>query len=64
MYSAYEKAGKLMGDIPYESQHGQGEIWFHHEHFTRDESREFLRLAFEIDYNRNGASMLRAIKPH
>ncbi len=62
LYSAYEKAGKLMNDIPYESQHGQGEIWFHHEHFTRDESREFLRLAFEIDYNRNGASMLRAIK--
>jgi hypothetical protein len=40
----------------------QGEIWFRHEHFTRDESRDFLRLAFEIDYNRNGASMLRAMK--
>ncbi len=62
LYRDYEKAGKLIPEIPYESQHGQGEIWFSHEHFTRDESREFLRLAFEIDYNRNGASMLRAIK--
>ncbi len=62
LYTEYENAGKLLSEIPYESQHGQGEIWFRHEHFTRDESREFLRLAFEIDYNRNGASMLRAIK--
>ncbi|MBN1906951.1 MAG: radical SAM protein [Deltaproteobacteria bacterium] len=62
LYSDYEKAGKLNDEIPYESQHGQGEIWFHHEFFTGDESRDFLRLAFEIDYNRNGASMLRAIK--
>ncbi|MBN2419251.1 MAG: radical SAM protein [Deltaproteobacteria bacterium] len=62
LYRDYKKAGKLISEIPYEAQHGQGEIWFSHEHFTRDESREFLRLAFEIDYNRNGASMLRAIK--
>ncbi len=62
LYRDYEKEGKLITEIPYESQHGQGEIWFNHEHFTRDESREFLRLAFEIDYNRNGASMLRAMK--
>jgi len=62
LYSDYENKGKIIKEVPYESQHGQGEIWFHHEHFTRDESRDFLRLAFEIDYNRNGASMLRAIK--
>lgn len=62
LYRDYETAGKLIDEVPYESQHGQGEIWFRHEHFTRGESREFLRLAFEIDYNRNGASMLRAMK--
>jgi len=62
LYSDYEKKGKIIKEVPYESQHGQGEIWFHHEHFTRDESKDFLRLAFEMDYNRNGASMLRAIK--
>ena len=62
LYSDYEKQGKLLKDIPYEAQHSQGKIWFKHDHFTRDESEEFLRLAFEIDYSRNGASMLRSIK--
>ncbi|MFH0789688.1 MAG: radical SAM protein [Pseudomonadota bacterium] len=62
LYKDYEQEGKLIKDLPYESQHGQGRIWFHHDHFTRDESKDFLRLAFEIDYNRNGASLLRAIK--
>jgi hypothetical protein len=62
LYSDYERQGKLLKDIPYSAQHGQGKIWFKHEHFTRDESEDFLRLAFEIDYSRNGASMLRAIK--
>ena len=62
LYDDYEKQGKVIKNIPYESQHGQGKIWFHHDHFSRDESEDFLRLAFEIDYNRNGASILRAIK--
>jgi len=56
------KEGKLLKTIPYQSQHGQKKIWFHHPHFTRDESEDFLRLAFKKDYNRNGASLLRAIK--
>ncbi|MBW1962235.1 MAG: radical SAM protein [Deltaproteobacteria bacterium] len=62
LYTDYEKQGKVFKQVPYESQHGQGKIWFHHEHFSREESEDFLRLAFEIDYNRNGASLLRAIK--
>jgi len=62
LYEDYEKQGKLLPAVPYESQHGQGKIWFCHDHFSREESEAFLRLAFEIDYNRNGASMLRAIK--
>ncbi|MBN2060781.1 MAG: radical SAM protein, partial [Deltaproteobacteria bacterium] len=62
LYDDYEKQGRLIKNIPYESQHGQGKIWFHHDKFSRDETDSLLRLAFEIDYNRNGASMLRAIK--
>jgi len=62
LYEDYEGQGKVFHDVPYESQHGQGKIWFRHDHFSREESEEFLRLAFEIDYSRNGASMLRAIK--
>ncbi len=62
LYKDYEKEDRLIADLPYETKHGQGKIWFHHDHFTREESEEFLRLAFEIDYNRNGASLLRAMK--
>ena len=62
LYEDYEKQGKLIKNLPYTSKHGQGKIWFNHDHFTRDESKDVLRLAFETDYNRNGASMLRAIK--
>ncbi|MDQ1336667.1 MAG: hypothetical protein QG552_3617 [Thermodesulfobacteriota bacterium] len=62
LYDDYDKEGKLLKTIPYQSQHGQKKIWFHHPHFTRDESEGFLRLAFKKDYNRNGASLLRVIK--
>ena len=62
LYKDYEQEGKLIKDLSYESQHGQGSIWFQHEYFSRDESEDLLRLAFEIDYSRNGASLLRAIK--
>jgi hypothetical protein len=62
LYEEYEKQGKVIKDVPYECQHGQGKIWFRHDHFSRDESEKFLRLAFEIDYSRNGASMLRNMK--
>ena len=62
LYNDYEKQGRILRNIPYEAQHGQRKIWFHHDHFSREESKDFLRLAFEIDYIRNGASMLRNIK--
>jgi len=62
LYSDYESQGKVLKEVPYASQHGQGKIWFQHDSFSRDESEDFLRLAFEIDYNRNGASILRAMK--
>jgi radical SAM superfamily enzyme YgiQ (UPF0313 family) len=62
LYADFEKAGRLLPDLPHAAKHGQGMIWFHHDHFTREESKDYLRLAFEIDYNRNGASMLRAVK--
>ena len=62
MYNDYEKQGRIIRNIPFEAQHGQRKMWFHHDHFSRDESKDLLRLAFEIDYIRNGASMLRNIK--
>jgi len=60
LYKNYEKEGKLLSDAPLHTQHGQKNIWFRHEHFTPDESNEFLKKAFRFDYKQNGPSLLRA----
>ncbi len=61
LHDAYLRAGKILADVPYSEQHGQDKIWFRHPEFTREESRELLKAAFERDYRRNGASLLRSI---
>lgn len=62
LYKDYETKGILCKEVPYEDQHGQDMIWFKHPHFTREESRDFLRRAFEHDYEKNGASLLRLMR--
>ncbi len=62
LYASYREQGKLLASVPLRSQHGQGSIWFRHDHFTRDESQEVLRQAFRHDYRENGPSLLRAIR--
>lgn len=62
LYRNYEQAGKLLPDAPLHTQHGQKNIWFRHEHFTPEESSEYLRRAFRFDYEQNGPSLLRAIQ--
>jgi radical SAM superfamily enzyme YgiQ (UPF0313 family) len=62
LYDDYDKKGLLLKDVPLEQQHGQDKIWFYHEHFTRIDSQKYLKLAFEMDYQQNGASLLRAIE--
>jgi radical SAM superfamily enzyme YgiQ (UPF0313 family) len=61
LYASYREQGKLL-DVPLLTQHGQRAIWFHHEHFTPDESQEVLRQAFVHDYQESGPSMLRAMQ--
>jgi radical SAM superfamily enzyme YgiQ (UPF0313 family) len=58
---AYESAGKILEDVPYSERHGQDRIWFRHPEFTRDSSRAFLQAAFQRDFQKNGASILRSI---
>ncbi|MFC1760996.1 B12-binding domain-containing radical SAM protein [Planctomycetota bacterium] len=62
LYKDYLAKGKLRADAPLQSQHGQKHIWFHHDHFTPEESDTFLRKAFCFDFQRNGPSMIRATK--
>jgi hypothetical protein len=61
LHDTYLREGKILADVPYRQQHGQDTIWFKHLNFTLAESREFLKAAFQRDYERNGASLLRAI---
>ena len=62
LYKDYEQEGKLDDSVPLMERHGQDRIWFHHPHFTGDESREYLARAFRKDYEVNGASFIRTMK--
>jgi len=59
LYEDYLQAGKLRFDIPFEDWHGQEKIWFNHENFTRDETADYLKMAFRRDYEKQGPSLLR-----
>ena len=62
LYFQYKAEGKLLADVPWELQHGQDKIWFSHPHFSSLESQQFLKQAFVLDYQTNGASLIRAIR--
>lgn len=59
LFEDYKNAGKLRFDIPFEDWHGQDKIWFEHEHFQRDETAAYTKQAFQLDYERQGPSLLR-----
>jgi hypothetical protein len=58
LYQDYEAAGKLLAGIPWPQKHGQGEIWFHHPHFTLPETAGYLREAFIKKYLTHGPGVL------
>ncbi|MBF0297353.1 MAG: radical SAM protein [Oligoflexia bacterium] len=62
LYDDYEQKGKLCDNVEYEEKHGQDKIWFTHPNFSREDSKIFLKNAFKLDYETNGASFLRAIE--
>ncbi|MFC2171291.1 B12-binding domain-containing radical SAM protein [Acidobacteriota bacterium] len=59
LYDTYDAQGLLRKDVPYEEWHGQHRIWFHHPHFTQEESEHYIRKAFRYDYDTQGSSILR-----
>jgi radical SAM superfamily enzyme YgiQ (UPF0313 family) len=59
LFTDYEETGLIRKDIPYEEWHGQHRLWFDHPNFTLEESEDFLRQAFQYDYDTQGSSLLR-----
>jgi hypothetical protein len=58
LYQDYDADGKLVAGIPWQRKHGQDEIWFHHPHFTRPETADYLREAFIKKYLTHGPGVL------
>jgi hypothetical protein len=59
VYRRLRASGRLIEDVPYAEWHGQGQIWFRHPHFTREESGRILTDAFRYDYDTLGPSLVR-----
>ena len=62
LYEAYERAGRIRHDVPYEEWHGQHRIWFDHPNFTAEETEHYLRDAFQQAWDRLGSSLLRVFE--
>jgi hypothetical protein len=54
--------GRLLEDVEFADIHGQFKFNFRHAAISRDESRELLTGAFQLDFERNGPSLYRLIR--
>jgi hypothetical protein len=54
--------GRLLDDVDLADIHGQYKFNFQHPTITRDDSKRWLDLAFERDYETNGPSMFRMMR--
>ena len=59
LYAEHQKNGTLLPDVDYADTHGQQGFNFRHPHISREQSGEFLRRAFNRDYEVNGPSVMR-----
>jgi radical SAM superfamily enzyme YgiQ (UPF0313 family) len=59
LYAEHQKRGTLLPEVDYADTHGQLAFNFRHPHISREQSGDFLRRAFERDYEVNGPSVMR-----
>ncbi len=59
LHQEHQSKGTLLPDIDNADIHGQFAFNFRHPHISREQSGEFLRRAFQRDYEVNGPSVLR-----
>ncbi len=58
LYEDYDALGKLRNDVSWTIKHGQNTIWFHHPHFTAEESSRYLIDAFTRKYHAQGPGVM------
>ncbi len=59
LFAEHQNNGTLLPDVDYADIHGQFAFNFRHAHISRELSGEFLRRAFQRDYEVNGPSVMR-----
>ncbi|HVZ16566.1 MAG TPA: radical SAM protein, partial [Terriglobales bacterium] len=59
LYKQIADEGRLLPDVDLADIHGQFKFNFRHAALSRDDSKRFLDLAFQRDFERNGPSLFR-----
>jgi radical SAM superfamily enzyme YgiQ (UPF0313 family) len=59
LYQEMADQGRLLRDVDFADVHGQYKFNFQHGAISRDDSKRFLDLAFQRDFERNGPSLFR-----
>ncbi len=62
LHADMETQGRMLKDVDLADIHGQYKFNFRHEHIERDDSKTWLDLAFQRDFETNGPSLLRMMR--
>ena len=62
LHAQVQAEGRLLDDVDFADMHGQYKFNFRHPSISRDQSRELLDGAFQLDFERNGPSLYRLIR--
>jgi hypothetical protein len=59
LYQQMSEQGRMLSNVNLADIHGQDRFNFQHASISREESKRFLDLAFQRDYEQNGPSLYR-----
>ena len=59
LYEQVSREGRMLHDVDLADIHGQFKFNFRHAAISREQSKQFLDWAFQVDFERNGPSLFR-----
>jgi radical SAM superfamily enzyme YgiQ (UPF0313 family) len=62
LHREMEEQGRLLEGVDLADIHGQDRFNFLHESISREESKQFLESAFQLDFEKNGPSLFRVCR--